>query len=536
MVLRWKDKSLSSLDKTKLLRNSGTYGLLLVALVAMTFFGVCDPQTGLQGPSGSAAKVNGDVISSLEFRRAYQQAYQQALDQRRENFDPAAMQLSRNVMRQLVNERALWQTAVSMGLEATEQEVIKIIAEADIFKNEDGTFSSEAFKNYLRANRHTEKSFHDELRRRLTVGKFEELIASTGYVSYKAAELEYRAGEVKLNLEYLQIDPAAVTVTVTADDVKNFLNEEGKKRVQEFYEANRGDYNTEEKVRARHILVSFSGARNASAEAALRSKEDGRKRAEEILGRVKAPRAEFAKIAGEWTDEPAGKTKGGDLGLFTREAMVKEFSDAAFALQPGEISGVVESPFGFHIIKAEERQAARNQSVEDVTDQIARRILERERKPALVTERATKALEAAKAGNASQLKSLGLEWKETGEVSGGSRFFPVLGSDPVVISAIQGLKTAGQVHEGVLDVRESKFIVRLKSRTDADLSKLTADRKKELAESAAFSQGYTTLSALRTAVRTELEKNKKLWENPDFAMQDEIRAAANQASEATPGS
>src|SRR6185437_6486926 len=89
-----------------------------------------------------------------------------------------------------------------------------------------------------------------------------------------------------------------------------------------------------------------------------RTKDAAKKRAEEILAKVKAPGADFAALAKQYTDEPQGKTSGGDLGFFTRETMDKHFSDAAFALAPGAVSGVVETPFGFHIIKVEQKKPA----------------------------------------------------------------------------------------------------------------------------------------------------------------------------------
>ena len=102
-------------------------------------------------------------------------------------------------------------------------------------------------------------------------------------------------------------------------------------------------------VAARHILVSYKGAQRAP-ETVTRSKEEARARAKELLAQVRKEGADWVTIAQENTDEP-GARDGGDLGTFGHGQMVGAFERAAFALEPGQISEVVESPFGFHIIQ-----------------------------------------------------------------------------------------------------------------------------------------------------------------------------------------
>jgi parvulin-like peptidyl-prolyl isomerase len=108
----------------------------------------------------------------------------------------------------------------------------------------------------------------------------------------------------------------------------------------------------EPEVAASHILIQYKGSMRAPA-TITRSKEEAKKLATEVMNKAKKG-ADFAALAGQYSDEPGAKERGGSLGKFTRPRMVKPFADAAFALKPGEISGLVETDFGFHIIKRTE--------------------------------------------------------------------------------------------------------------------------------------------------------------------------------------
>lgn len=99
-------------------------------------------------------------------------------------------------------------------------------------------------------------------------------------------------------------------------------------------------------IRASHILISYKGAEHSSA---TRTKEEARQLAEDLLRRIRAGES-FEDLARTYSDCPTAE-KGGDLGFFKRGRMVKPFEDAAFALKPGEVSGIVETKFGYHIIK-----------------------------------------------------------------------------------------------------------------------------------------------------------------------------------------
>jgi parvulin-like peptidyl-prolyl isomerase len=140
----------------------------------------------------------------------------------------------------------------------------------------------------------------------------------------------------------------------------------------------------EEQVHARHILISMKTENTPGSEpeeAAGKSEEltkpQARAKAEEVLKRVKAGE-DFVALAKQYSTDPGSKENGGDLGWFGRGRMVPEFEKAAFALQPGQISEIVESPFGFHIIKVDERRTGDPQSASDA--------VEREKEKKLIEE------------------------------------------------------------------------------------------------------------------------------------------------------
>ncbi len=108
----------------------------------------------------------------------------------------------------------------------------------------------------------------------------------------------------------------------------------------------------EPKVGASHVLIQYKGSMRA-APTITRSKEEARKLAAEVAQKAKKGQ-DIAALAKQYSDEPGAKDRGGSLGTFTRGTMVKPFADAAFALKPGDVSDVVETDFGFHVIKRTE--------------------------------------------------------------------------------------------------------------------------------------------------------------------------------------
>jgi len=141
---------------------------------------------------------------------------------------------------------------------------------------------------------------------------------------------------------------------LTANEiVKTEVKDEQAKK---WYSDNIADLMQPEKVRASHIL--------------LKDEETAKK----VLAKAKVKGADFAKLAQQYSEDPSVKENNGDLGFFTKDRMVAEFSKAAFALAPGEISDVVATQYGFHIIKLEEKQPAGAIPFDDIKPQIVNKL------------------------------------------------------------------------------------------------------------------------------------------------------------------
>lgn len=204
--------------------------------------------------------------------------------------------------------------------------------------------------------------------------KFDEYLAS-----HALTREEYR--EVYVHPLYAERLRAVLSESLRVPD----------EEVRAFYEAHwsEPEFQRPERVRAAHILIDARPklieeelraerglAGDALARAVRAEMERRRARAEDVRRRASAG-ADFATLAREASDDTGTRADGGDLGIFTRNSHSRAFDEAAFALKPGTISRVVETEYGFHVVKVAEREAARTLTLEEAAPQIRRRLLAR---------------------------------------------------------------------------------------------------------------------------------------------------------------
>ncbi len=170
---------------------------------------------------------------------------------------------------------------------------------------------------------------------------------------YKSNQAMFQAPE-QANIQYvvLDLDTVKNSITLNPQDVKTY------------YEQNAARLSGQEERRASHILIAVP----KDATAAQRDK--AKARADELLAMVKKDPASFAEIAKKYSQDPGSAAKGGDLDYFTRDAMVKPFADAVFAMKTGDISGVVPTEYGFHIIELTGIKEPKPRSFEEMKPEI----------------------------------------------------------------------------------------------------------------------------------------------------------------------
>ncbi|MGL5348861.1 MAG: peptidylprolyl isomerase [Peptostreptococcaceae bacterium] len=195
--------------------------------------------------------------------------------------------------------------------------------------------------------------------------------------------------DIGANDEFLKVqqeqDLALQNFKANFDKTTKISNEEIKK----YYEDNKNEFYKDE-VKASHILISTLDENNK--ELSAEKKKEAKKKAEDVLKKAKAG-DEFAALAKEYSDDKGSGSEGGDLGFFGKGKMVPEFEEAAFSLKVGEISEIVESQFGYHIIKVTDK-VDEQQPLEDVKEKIQKTLLAK--KYSETIEKLTKAAKVEK--------------------------------------------------------------------------------------------------------------------------------------------
>jgi peptidyl-prolyl cis-trans isomerase D len=393
------------------------WSLALVVLAFIVFYipsFLNDPTAVGVGaaPTEVIAEVEGRSVTAGQFQQRYNsqiQAYRSAYGAGLSDQLLRQLGIDQQILQQMVDEQAALVEAERHGIRVSDEELAQQIFAIPGLQ-ENGRFVGEQrYEQILRSQNPpmTKATFEDTLRRSLMIDKLRAALTDWMTVSNDDVEREFRQRNEKARLQVVALtaDAFRSQVNVSDADVSSYFDahkaeyrvgEQRKVRmllldrdqafartgvtpteVQQYYNGNITQYQTPEQVRASHILLNTAGKDEAVV----------RKQAEDILQQVKTG-ADFAGLAQKYSEDEGSKANGGDLDYFSRGRMVPEFEAAAFALEVGQVSEIVKSQFGFHIIKVVDKKPAVTRSLDEVRPQIEEQ-LKRQRADQQIATRAS---------------------------------------------------------------------------------------------------------------------------------------------------
>ena len=312
------------------------------------------PNSGQALSSGIAIRLGDRTVSTRDVQRAVDVQTQRYRDALGDQFDERSAMpfLVNTAASMMLRDALLAHLGEEMGLSVSDAELQGFVARQAWSRGADGQYDAAQVKRVIADNWGSEHEFARRLTDDLLAAKTERLIEASVAVSDAEARDAIRTAREQVQLLVVRLDGTQPRADLAVpEDAGKQLAEKDPERVRKAVEERRAELDTPEQVHARHILVSVAATADEATRAAARAKLDAAKK------RIEAGE-DFAAVAKEVSDDPGSKDSGGDLGFFRRGAMVAAFEDAAFSLEPGQLSGVVESPFGLHLIRVEEKKAA----------------------------------------------------------------------------------------------------------------------------------------------------------------------------------
>ncbi len=366
--------------------------LALMIVPPFAFWGIQWTQRETAGV-GEVASVGGQKITEQEFGEALRQQQERLRGMLGRNFDPGIFDspaIRLELLEGMISQRLMMQHAARNHLSVSDEMLVETTMSIPAFQV-DGKFSRERYDAALRNERMSSEAFDGALRRDLLMQQLTGALADSGLAS-KAVSRQFaqlRAQQREIAEHRIQADAQLAQPKVTAEAVRAFYDgllaseQVGADEIKAYYESNVSRYGEPEQRRASHILIAVKrGAGDAE-------KASARERAAQILSQLRKSPGSFAELAKKTSGDPGSASQGGDLGFFSRGMMVRPFEDAAFRLKPNQISDLVESDFGFHIIKITGVKAGKMKSFE-----AARLEIERELKKQRAAKRFAEAAEA----------------------------------------------------------------------------------------------------------------------------------------------
>ena len=362
----------------------------IIAVVFIFYFGYSfTAKRGLK-----IAFVNGELISSMEYEKAYYDLLEALQRQYKAAWNDNLIKvfdLKNRALNNLINRKLISQEAKKLGLDVTEIETQKAIMDYPPFKI-NGQFDNRLYRSILSRNHMKAEDFEADMGQDLLEKKLKQFLFAFIEVTDQEVLDYYTYSNEKIKISFVQFKPDKFNKSIKPDQIslEKFFDKHkekyrvpekikltyleidpeifkeqvkiGNKEIKDYYEYNIDTFLQPKQVKVRHIL--FKLAQDATEAEEKKVKE----RARTVLKKARQSK-DFSALAREYSEGPT-KSEGGDLGYFSAGKMVKPFEDAAFKLKKGEISDLVRTPFGYHIIRVEDIKEAGTRTLDEVRDQI----------------------------------------------------------------------------------------------------------------------------------------------------------------------
>jgi len=362
----------------------------MIAVVFIFYFGYSFTSRG----GVKIGYVNGEPISGTE----YQKTYRRLLEALQRDYKNAwsenlieVFDLKNRALENLINQKLVSQEAKRIGLDITEQEIQKEILAYPAFQYR-GRFDESRYRALLSQNRMKPEDFEASIAQDLLQRKLRQFLMTFSPVTEQEVLDQYTFSNQKMKISFVQFQPKTYEKSVTYDQksMEAYFEEHKEeyrvpekikisyitmdpemfksgvsitdKQIKDYYEENKEMFRQEKEVSARHILLKVD--RNASEEEERKVRE----KAKMVLEKARKGE-DFPKLAKKYSEGPTAQ-KGGDLGYFSEGRMVKPFEEAAFKMKKGEISELVRTQFGYHIIKVEDVKEERARTLDEVREEI----------------------------------------------------------------------------------------------------------------------------------------------------------------------
>jgi peptidyl-prolyl cis-trans isomerase D len=330
-------------------------------------------------PGETVVNVGGLPVSVGEFQRTYyrqRQMYDRLYQGRLDENALRRLGLEEQVLEGLVTDRLVELEAKRLGVTVSDEAVARSIATSPDFQDDGRFIGTAEIRRRLELQGLSEEDFELSLRRQLLRQSLEELVGSAASESDAEVEQEFRRRTEQVKIEYVLADAARYREGIQPTESEIAARFEAKKeayRIPEkrvlsyvlldrptlqpqvavtdrdidlYYQDHREEFRQEEEACASHILIKVKAGETGEGH----PEAEARQIAQGLLDQVKAG-ADFAALAKKSSEDQGSAQNGGDLGCFPPGRMVPEFDDAVFALAPGQVSDLVKTSFGYHIIR-----------------------------------------------------------------------------------------------------------------------------------------------------------------------------------------